>query len=160
MLVTPFSKAPKEVKSDMKQPSCKLRQKEVTLAMAYDLNCVESSVFGTSQMSPVTHGQRSLAGPISWGRKESDTTEWLSLYINKEISINLAYKSLRLLESQVTKQRPTRSNLRKQSSELDVGYYLLKCFNSKLEFSESTKQSHYYNIRDIIDTFSSNDITV
>ena len=25
------------------------------------------------------HGQRSLAGYSSWGRKESDTTEWLTL---------------------------------------------------------------------------------
>ena len=27
-----------------------------------------------------THGERSLAGYSPWGRKESDTTEWLSLH--------------------------------------------------------------------------------
>ena len=34
------------------------------------------------------HGQRSLAGYSPWGRKESDTTEWLSLTHAEQCSVD------------------------------------------------------------------------
>ena len=54
------------------------------------------------------HGQRNLVGYSSWGHKESDTTEWLSIYI----SLDLGFFFLRRIES---KGIPSHVHLFKQA---------------------------------------------
>ena len=45
---------------------------------------LEEGMATHSSILAESHGQRSLAGCNPWGRKESDTTEWLSTAQHKE----------------------------------------------------------------------------
>ena len=81
-----------------------------------------------------SHGQRSQAGYSPWGRKELDTTKWLTHHFDRVFVLCLTWPGLPWKQSLLIKQVTMRSMSSRETTSVTPGYQTGLCIQSPRSF--------------------------